>query len=267
MASASACRVLEASAVVAPTGRVPRSRRGRGPRRRRPRPRGRPSRGGMPGRGPGPGRRGSASTAPAKMNREKRRAFSSVIGSVATLSARASQPVRGVDREARVEPARDDEPASSWARNSRRDGEPSLVVHRVPVLAGEHRRASPLRVRCLACAAVIGGLAGVRSPLWATSHHFRAYSAQRAPSMGNRAYGQRGGAAARLRPEVGRAASGLERPGRPADAAVSGWASGSAAGRRRGSGRAGPGSSPDPVVATRRTSWRCSAGCRRSGSV
>ena len=143
MASASACRVVERLAVVVPpvgcpdlhvvaradhdgvAARPTISRRYAGTRT-------------------GPGRRASTAVAPAKMNREKRRAPSSVIGRVATLSARASQPAPGVDREAGVEPARDDETRVQLGAEFARDGDPSLVVHRVPVLAGEHLSGSPL---------------------------------------------------------------------------------------------------------------------------
>src|SRR5437773_4744256 len=49
----------------------------------------------------------------------------------------------GVDRQAGVEPARDDEARLQLGAEPRRDGEPSLVVHRVPVLAGEHLTGCP----------------------------------------------------------------------------------------------------------------------------
>src|SRR4029077_2226839 len=72
-----------------------------------------------------------------------------------------------VDGEARVQPARDDETRVQLGTESRGDGEPSLVVHRVPVLAGEHLSGFPtfgsdawMSARSVFC----------RSPLWATSH-------------------------------------------------------------------------------------------------
>src|SRR3712207_8611434 len=46
-------------------------------------------------------------------------------------------PLTGVDRQALVQPARDDGPARELRAELRRDGDPSLVVHRMPVLAGE----------------------------------------------------------------------------------------------------------------------------------
>src|SRR5688572_20750683 len=73
-----------------------------------------------------------------------------------------------MDRKAVVEPARDHRSRVELCAELDRDGDPSLVVHRVPVLAGEHRRVYPW---------YISGLGGSGdwvphfSPLCATSMH------------------------------------------------------------------------------------------------
>ena len=154
------------------------------------------------------------STAPAKMNRSNRRAPSSVIGQRRDLVGERVPAGPGVDRQAVLEPARDDETRVQLGAEPRRDGEPSLVVHRVPVLAGEHLTGFPTsgampgrwpaRARCGR---------GRCSPLWATSHHFGHHSAPRAArqwGFGNRpsgrADGRIGGRAGRRR-RLGRARS------------------------------------------------------------
>src|SRR6185369_16316878 len=74
-----------------------------------------------------------------------------------------------MDRETGVEPAGDDGSALELGAELRRDGDPSLVVHRVPVLAGEHVAGFP--------SAGWSGSAGwwLCAPLWATFHHFAAF--------------------------------------------------------------------------------------------
>ncbi len=64
-----------------------------------------------------PCRSSSASTPPAKMNRWKSRDRWSVIGSARDLVGQGVPAGAGVDREAAVDPARDDRAASSCARN------------------------------------------------------------------------------------------------------------------------------------------------------
>ena len=98
-----------------------------------------------------------------------------MIGSAATFSERSSQPALVMDREAVVEPARDHRPRVELRAELDRDGDPSLVVHRVPVLAGEHLSGLPLR----SCWPVVGGTWIPHfSPLCATSLHS---SAQNGP--------------------------------------------------------------------------------------
>src|SRR5829696_8231422 len=53
--------------------------------------------------------------------------------------------VTGVDRQAAVDPAGQHRAALELRPEARRDREPSLVVHRVPVLAGEHPPCSNCR--------------------------------------------------------------------------------------------------------------------------
>ena len=67
----------------------------------------------------------------------------SVIGSAAILVDSSSQPALRVDRQAVVEPARDHRSRVELGAELHRDGDPSLVVHRVPVLAGEHLSGYP----------------------------------------------------------------------------------------------------------------------------
>src|SRR6187549_1180330 len=67
-----------------------------------------------------------------------------------------------MDREAGVEPAGDDGSALELGAELRRDGDPSLVVHRVPVLAGEHLTGFPSAGWSWSAPRVC------RAPLWAT---------------------------------------------------------------------------------------------------
>ena len=93
------------------------------------------------------------------------------MGRLPTLAASASQAAIGKDREAGVEPPRDHRPTVELGAESRRDGDASLTVHRVPVLAGEHRSAS-----LTSWAPVVGstgeGPVDRSSPLLTTSRHF-----------------------------------------------------------------------------------------------
>src|SRR5687768_14146346 len=125
-----------------------------------------------------------------------------------------------VDGEAAVDPAGQDRASLQLRAKSRRDRESSLLVHRVPVLAGEHPRALPLpefdrlagsasrslesRFRSARPEPLVGEGVGSpgyrgRSPLFPTSHHLGAFSARkgaasrpnfRAPERGCRAAGE-----------------------------------------------------------------------------
>ena len=132
--------VLELRAGSRPTGRAPRSRRGRASRRRRPRrPRPRTRAGRPAGRGPDPVGRGRPRRRRRRCSRWKWRAAGSVIGQARRpSSASSSQPARV--RIARQASSQRDTtaPRLELRAETRRDGDPSLVVHRVPVLAGEH---------------------------------------------------------------------------------------------------------------------------------
>jgi hypothetical protein len=72
----------------------------------------------------------------------------------------------GVDRQAVVEPARHHRAGIELGAELHRDGDASLVVHRVPVLAGEHLSGLPL-------SSWAGGW-GWGSPLLTTLRHFDA---------------------------------------------------------------------------------------------
>ena len=114
--------------------------------------------------------------APENTNRWKRRALGSVIGQGGDLRREGVPAGLGVDRQAGVHPARDDRTRLELGAEFGGDGQPSLAVHRVPVLAGEHLRASPvICVRLWAgCGrSPRGSVAG--SPLCATSRHFAAF--------------------------------------------------------------------------------------------
>src|SRR4029077_10587396 len=60
------------------------------------------------------------------------------------LLRQAVPAVLRVDRQAVIQPARDDRTRLELGAESGGDGQASLAVHRVPVLAGEHLRATPV---------------------------------------------------------------------------------------------------------------------------
>ena len=83
----------------------------------------------------------------------------------------------GMDGQACVEPSRDDRARAQLDAELRGDGDPSLVVHRVPVLAGEH----PYGLLGLRGPGPVGrGFECLRvphfPPLWTTSLHSSALS-------------------------------------------------------------------------------------------
>ena len=94
-----------------PSGRAPRSPRGRATRRPRPRRPGPPTPGGRPARRPGPGGRARPRRRPAKTKREKARAPASGRWQRRALPPGPPSHSAGTDREAAVEPARDERAA------------------------------------------------------------------------------------------------------------------------------------------------------------
>src|SRR6185312_3722096 len=80
-------------------------------------------------------------------------------------------PLFRVDREAGIEPARDDRASAELDAELRRDGDPSLVVHRVPVLAGEHPWGAPWTASAWSAGFRAAGLRSVLA-VFPTSHHF-----------------------------------------------------------------------------------------------
>ena len=92
------------------------------------------------------------------------------MGSVETFSASASQPARvWIARQASSQ-RETTAPRLELGAELRRDGDPSLVVHRVPVLAGEHLTGFP---RC-GVGRGARGAGGVVFPTLGHFHHFRA---------------------------------------------------------------------------------------------
>ena len=85
----------------------------------------------------------------------------------------------GVDRQAGVQPARDDGAAIELGAESRRDGDASLVVNRVPVLAGEHLSGFPrYGFADLSTGGLLRSTRGLFphfGPLHATSRHHSAW--------------------------------------------------------------------------------------------
>ena len=150
----------------------PRSPRDRASRRRRPRCRGRCGRAGRPAGGSDPAGRARPPPHPANTNRWKRREASVGDGQGRDLRRELVPARLGVDRQARVEPARDDSSGAQLDAELRRDGDPSLVVHRVPVLAGEHPSGGSLD--CLGQVRRVVGARRRRSPLPTTLDHFPA---------------------------------------------------------------------------------------------
>ena len=96
-----------------------------------------------------------------------------MIGSAATFAGELVPALLGVDRQAGVEPARDDRSGAQLDAELRGDGDPSLVVHRVPVLAGEHPYGVPWSlgwpVDVRGWWVLAARQSGARFP---TSHHF-----------------------------------------------------------------------------------------------
>ena len=150
-------------AVVVPPGSGPRSRRGRGPRPRRHRRPGPPHSRRPAGRTTRPWRSRSTSKAPAKMKREKVRASSVRDRLGGDARRQLLSHSRGNSRQAVIEPARDIGAAVELRAEPRGDRHPSLVVHRVPVLAGEHPSLAP---RCpdQSASSRPAGPAGTREP-------------------------------------------------------------------------------------------------------
>ncbi len=128
----------------------------------------------------------------------------------------------GVDRQAGVEPAGDDESRVQLGTEARRDGEPSLVVHRVPVLAGEHLRNPHFGCGAWSWRCAMSARRGVPlphfGPLHTTCGH---HSARNGPVNGQ------------LRQGAAWQAGGPDRP-RPPESSERGLLVGSAEGMRGG---------------------------------
>ena len=94
-------------------------------------------------------------------------------GQAGDLRRQLLPPGSRVDGETGIEPAGDDRALFDLGAKLRGDGNPSLVVHRMPVLAGEHRRVDLCPE---AAAALVSGAARVPhfSPLRATGWHYNA---------------------------------------------------------------------------------------------
>ena len=91
------------------------------------------------GRGRAPGRRASRSTASAKTRRRKLRASASVSRQRGDLLRQRSPGVQGIERQAAVDAARQDDSVGQRLTVARRDGQPPLRIQVVRVAPQKHR--------------------------------------------------------------------------------------------------------------------------------